>query len=279
MSVDISIALMHLFEEGQSTIVTQRRIFMKQGRRGGRLQMDPALHFTTHIRIASAGLALLHDPASGHEHLLCSCMLRATSKTRPFRLRATSLFAADFPAAASSNPSPSFPALSTEVPSLLHLLTLSLPYSLLLHQLSGCLLVFVKAWRTAQGSNSASLPSLYPPPYAFTITKEVLFSLTRTDWTQLIRPSEPCHQGRSQGGGGGRPPPKSGGSQKYIRGDPYDLGLRRKIGGRPPPPEMGAPPRNQILATPLPVTDGESHALYHMLPLPSWRPARNTPPD
>ena len=35
-------------------------------------------------------------------------------------------------------------------------------------------------------------------------------------------------------------------------------GLRRKIGGRPPPPEMGGPPRNQILATPLPIVDVQS---------------------
>ena len=49
-------------------------------------------------------------------------------------------------------------------------------------------------------------------------------------------------QGRSQGaGGGGAAPPKSGGSQKYIRGDPCDLGSEAKNRGSPPP-EMGAPP-------------------------------------
>ena len=54
----------------------------------------------------------------------------------------------------------------------------------------------------------------------------------------------PTNQGRSQGGAGGaRAPPKSGGSQKYIRGDPCDLGSEAKNrGSGPPPPEMGAPP-------------------------------------
>ena len=42
------------------------------------------------------------------------------------------------------------------------------------------------------------------------------------------------------------PPPKSGGSQKYIRGDPCDLGSEAKNRGSAPPPEMGgAPPETK----------------------------------
>ena len=50
-------------------------------------------------------------------------------------------------------------------------------------------------------------------------------------------------QGRSQGGRGGPPPPESGGSQKYIRGDPCDLGSEAKNRGSPPPEMGGAPPK------------------------------------
>ena len=52
---------------------------------------------------------------------------------------------------------------------------------------------------------------------------------------------------------GGRGGPKSGGSQKYIGGDPCDLGTEAKNRGSPPPPKW-VPPRNQILATPLLLT-------------------------
>ena len=59
-------------------------------------------------------------------------------------------------------------------------------------------------------------------------------------------------KGVARGGGGGGAPPISGGSQKYIRGDPCDLGSEAKNRGSGPPAEMGGPPpRNQILATPL----------------------------
>ena len=56
---------------------------------------------------------------------------------------------------------------------------------------------------------------------------------------------------RGGAGGGPGPPPKSGGSQKYIRGDPCDLGSEAKNRGSGPPRNGWGPPRNQILATPL----------------------------
>ena len=55
-------------------------------------------------------------------------------------------------------------------------------------------------------------------------------------------------QGRSQGGGAGGPgpPPKSGGSQKYVRGDPCDLGSEAKNRGSAPPPRNGwGPPETK----------------------------------
>ena len=48
-------------------------------------------------------------------------------------------------------------------------------------------------------------------------------------------------KGVARRGGGAPPPPKSGGSQKYTRGDPCDLGSEAKNRGSGPP-EMGAPP-------------------------------------
>ena len=75
-------------------------------------------------------------------------------------------------------------------------------------------------------------------------------------------------KGVARGGRGGPapPPPKSGGSQKYIRGDPCDLGSEAKNRGSgppkwvPPPPKW-VPPRNQILATPLSPSIGLCQAL------------------
>ena len=76
-------------------------------------------------------------------------------------------------------------------------------------------------------------------------------------------------QGRSQGGGGGGPgppPPKSGGSQKYVRGDPCDLGSEAKNRGSGPPPRNGwGPPRNQILATPLVEEDAFKDSQFWVL--------------
>ena len=63
-------------------------------------------------------------------------------------------------------------------------------------------------------------------------------------------------QGRSQGGrgGGAGPPPKSGGSQKYIRGDPCDLGSEAKNRGSAPPKWVPPPKPNPgyaLATTPL----------------------------